>query len=80
MADATFLYLAFFMTIGSFILGFIASWNLKEVYDQWIYRADYAEVVMHPEMTDENGDLVNPSELLYLRITEDDDMIFDEDD
>ena len=68
------------MTIGSFILGFIASWNLKEVYDQWIYRASYAEVVMHPEMTDENGDLVNPSELLYLRITEDDDMIFDEDD
>ena len=78
MADLSFLYIAFFLTLGSFILGFIASWNLKHVFDLWIDRADYAAVVMHPEMQGEDG-MVDPSELLYLRITHEDDMMDDED-
>lgn len=78
MADLTFLYIAFFLTLGSFLLGFIASWNLKHVFDLWLDRAEYAAVVMHPEMQGEDG-MVDPSELLYLRIADEDDMMDDED-
>ena len=46
MADLSFLYIAFFLTIGSFLLGFVTSWNLKSVFDQWKERAEYAAVVM----------------------------------
>ncbi len=77
MADLTFLYIAFFLTLGSFLLGFIASWNLKHVFDLWIDRAEYAAVVMHPEMQGEDG-MADPAELLYLRIADEDDMIDDE--
>ena len=78
MADTSFLYIAFFLTIGSFVLGFVASWNLKHVFDVWVDRADYAKVVMHPEMY-EDGELTNEP-LIYLHIDDDDDMMFDEDD
>tara|TARA_B100000287_G_scaffold17507_1_gene17572 strand:+ start:6810 stop:7046 length:237 start_codon:yes stop_codon:yes gene_type:complete len=77
--ELTFLYTSFFLTIGSFLLGFIVSWNLKHIYDEWRARADYAAVVMHPEMQTDNGP-VDPSELLYLRITDDDDTIEDDED
>jgi hypothetical protein len=79
MADASFLYIAFFLTIGSFILGFLSSWNLRKVWDEWKERAEYAAVVMHPEMMTDEG-MIDPSELLYLRFSDDDDMIDDEDD
>jgi len=78
MADLTFLYIAFFLTIGSFLVGFLVSWNLKSVFDEWKERADYAAVVMHPEMQID-GELVDPSDLLYLRIGEEDDILEDED-
>ncbi len=78
MADVSFLYIAFFLTIGSFLLGFVVSWNIKDVFDQWKERAEYAAVVMHPEMQTEDGP-VDPTELLYLRITDEDDTIYDED-
>lgn len=79
MADASFLYIAFFLTIGSYILGFLSSWNLRKIWDEWKERAEYAAVVMHPEMQGEDG-FVDPSELLYLRFSDEDDMIDDEDD
>lgn len=79
MADLSFLYIAFFLTIGSFLLGLIAAWNLKGIFDEWKDRAEYAAVVMHPEMQTEDG-YVDPADLLYLRITDEDDMIDDEDD
>jgi len=78
MSDVSFLYIAFFLTIGSFLLGFVVSWNIKDVFDQWKERAEYAAVVMHPEMQTEDGP-VDPTELLYLRITDEDDTIYDED-
>ena len=78
MADASFLYIAFFLTIGSFILGLIVSWNLRKVWDDWKARAEYAAVVMHPEMETEDG-IVDPSELLCLRFTDEDDILEDED-
>lgn len=79
MADASFLYIAFFLTIGSFVLGFLASWNLRKVWDEWKERAEYAAVVMHPEMY-QDGEPVNPADLLYLTFGDEDDMIDDEDD
>jgi len=79
MADASFLYIAFFLTIGSFVLGFLASWNLKHIFDVWVDRADYARIAMHPEMYDENGELTDQP-LIYLHIDDEDDMMYDEDD
>ena len=79
MAEITFLYIAFFLTIGAFLLGFMASWNLKGTFDEWKERAEYAAVIMHPEMQTEDG-YVDPSDLLYLRISDEDDMMDDEDD
>lgn len=78
MTEISFIYIAFFLTIGSFLLGFVVSWNIKDVFDQWKERAEYAAVVMHPEMQTEDGP-VDPTELLYLRITDEDDTIYDED-
>jgi hypothetical protein len=78
MADASFLYIAFFLTIGSFVLGFISSWNLKHVFDVWVDSADYARVVMHPEMYDEDG-MLTDQPLIYLHIEDEDDMMYDED-
>lgn len=78
MADLTFLYIAFFLTLGAFLLGFISSWNLKSIFDEWKERAEYAAVVMHPEMYDDDGELTDQP-LYYLRFHEEDDMIEDED-
>jgi hypothetical protein len=78
MADLTFLYIAFFLTLGAFLLGFISSWNLKSIFDEWKERAEYAAVVMHPEMYDDDGELTDQP-LYYLRFHEEDDMIDDED-
>ena len=66
MADLTFLYIAFFLTLGAFLLGFISSWNLKSIFDEWKARAEYAAVVMHPEMYDDDGELTDQP-LYYLR-------------
>ena len=79
MDDVAFYYIAFFLTIGSFLLGFVVAWNIKDVFDTWKERAEYAAMVMHPEMYDEHGALINPDELMYLRIADDDDTIDDDD-
>lgn len=79
MADLSFLYIAFFLTLGSFLLGSIVAWNFRGIWDEWKARAEYAAVVMHPEMYDENGELTDQP-LIYLRIDEEDDMMLDEDD
>ena len=75
MADASFLYIAFFLTIGAFLLGAIAVWNLKDVYDAWRERADYARVVIHPEMYDEDGELITDEPIFYLRYPQFDDNL-----
>ena len=61
-------------TIGAFILGITVSWLAKGYVEDFIENAAYAKSVSHPEMLDENGDIVH-DELLYLR-----DMIVYEDD
>ena len=76
MQDLSFLYIAFFLTVGSFFIGFLVSWNVKDVFDIWVAKADYAAIKMHPEMY-EDGELID-EQLLYLRI--DNDVFDDEDD
>ena len=79
MDQIAFYYLAFFLTIGSFLLGFVVSWNLKHVFDTWEEKADYAEQILHPEMYDADGEpLASPDEILYLRFTDVSDTIDDE--
>ena len=78
MSEISFYYISFFLTVGSFLLGFVVAWNIKDVFDQWKERAEYAAMVMHPEMY-EDGNPVDPSELIYLRITDEDDILNDED-
>ena len=80
MDQISFYYLAFFLTIGSFLLGFVVSWNLKHVFDTWEEKADYAAEVIHPEMYDADGELASPDEILYLRFTDVSDTIDDEED
>ncbi len=77
MADLSFLYIAFFLTLGSFLVGFLISWNIKAAFDEWQEKADYAKIVMHPEMYDENGNFLDTEDLFYLRLTEEDDTITD---
>ena len=76
--DYEFLYISFFLTIGSFLVGFLISWNVKAAFDAWQSKAEYAKIVMHPEMYDEGGP-VDPGELIYLRIHDEDDIVDDED-
>ena len=77
--DYSFLYISFFLTIGSFLVGFLISWNIKAAFDEWQSKADYAKIVMHPEMNDGDGNLVD-DDLFYLRYSEEDDTITDKDD
>ena len=77
--DYSFLYISFFLTIGSFLVGFLISWNVKAAFDAWQSKADYAKIVMHPERCDGDGNLVD-DDLFYLRYSEEDDTITDKDD
>ena len=54
-ATAPFLFIAFFLTVGAFILGGVLVWNLKDIFDMWYENAGYAKHILHPEMFDENG-------------------------
>ena len=60
--------------IGAFILGITVSWLAKGYVEDYIENAAYSKSVSHPEMLDEDGQIVH-DELLYLR-----DMIVDDDD
>ena len=64
--DYSFLYISFFLTIGSFLVGFLISWNIKAAFDEWQSKADYAKIVMHPEMYDQHGNLI-PDEIVAFR-------------
>jgi hypothetical protein len=76
-ATAPFLFIAFFLTIGAFILGGVLVWNLKDVFDMWYDNAGYAKHILHPEMFDENGELYRDD---LLRVTFVDDEEYDDED
>ena len=62
------------VTIGAFLLGITISWLAKGYVEDYIENAAYAKSVTHPEMLDEDGQVVQ-DDLLYLR-----DMIVEDDD
>ena len=62
------------VTIGAFLLGITISWLAKGYVEDYIENAAYAKSVTHPEMLDEDGQIVH-GDLIYLR-----DMIVEDDD
>lgn len=76
-ATPSFLFIAFFITIGSFILGGILAWNLKDIFDMWYENSGYAKHILHPEMYDEDGNL-HREELMRVRFYEEEE--YDEED
>jgi len=54
------------VTIGAFILGITVSWLAKGYVEDFIENAAYAKSVTHPEMLDENGNILQ-DELIYIR-------------
>tara|TARA_B100000214_G_C23763246_1_gene533219 strand:- start:108 stop:335 length:228 start_codon:yes stop_codon:yes gene_type:complete len=57
-----------FTIVGAFILGITVSWLAKGYVEDYIENAAYAKGVIHPEMLDENGNIIH-DELIYLRTT-----------
>ena len=72
--DYLLIAIAVLVTIGAVLLGITISWLAKGYVEDYIENAAYAKSVSHPEMLDEDGQIVH-DELLYLR-----DMIVDDDD
>lgn len=73
-----FIYIAFFLTIGTFILGFMSGWFANNIFDAWYQNAGYAKSITHPEMLDDEGQILR-DELIYLTFRDDDDMLDEED-
>ena len=68
------------VVIGAFILGSLVVWSIKPHIDLYVDNAAYAKSITHPEMFDEDGNILR-DELLYIlpaTFDEDDDM--DDDD
>ena len=57
------------LTVGAFILGLVTSWLAKGYVEDYIENAAYTKAVIHPEMTDADGNIIQ-DELLYMRLTE----------
>ena len=58
--------LAVLVTIGAFILGITVSWLAKGYVEDFIENAAYAKSVTHPEMFDQDGNMIH-DELIYVR-------------
>ena len=54
------------VTLGAFILGITVSWLAKGYVEDQIENAAYAKSVTHPEMLDEDGNIIH-DELIYIR-------------
>lgn len=78
MASTEFIFVSFFLVIGSFILGVLTSWVFKDHLEAFIDNAAYSKSITHPEMLDEHGN-VRQDELIYLTFGEQDDMMDYED-
>jgi len=59
------------VVIGAFILGALFTWSVKDHIDAFIENAAYAKAITHPEMLDENGNILT-DDVLYIRQTQDD--------
>ena len=58
--------LAVLVTIGAFLLGITIAWQAKGYVEDYIENAAYSKSITHPEMLDENGNLIH-DELIYIR-------------
>jgi len=58
--------LSVLVVIGAFILGITVSWLAKGYVEDFIENAAYAKSVTHPEMFDEDGNMLH-DELIYIR-------------
>ena len=58
--------LAVLVTIGAFILGSVVTWLAKGYVEDYIENAAYAKSVTHPEMFDEDGNMIQ-DDLIYIR-------------
>ena len=56
------------VTIGAFFIGITTAWLAKGYVEEYIENAAYAKSVTHPEMLDEDGNIMH-DELLYVRPT-----------
>jgi hypothetical protein len=70
------------VVIGAFILGSFVTWSIKPHIDAYVDNAAYAKAIIHPEMLDDDGNILR-DELIY--ITRDNDFLdepedIDEDD
>ena len=54
------------VTIGAFILGTVVTWLAKGYVEDFIENAAYAKSVTHPEMFDQDGNMLH-DELIYIR-------------
>ena len=77
MEDAMMIAMFVLLTIGAFILGLVTSWLAKGYVEDYIENAAYTKAVIHPEMTDVDGNIIH-DELLYMRFKNDTDDIDDE--
>lgn len=79
MDNLEFIYISFFLTIGTFMVGFMGGWFANNLFDAWYDKAGYAKHILHPEMYDEDGEILR-DELTYLTLLDEDDILEDEDD
>ena len=56
------------VSIGAFFIGITTEWLAKGYVEDYIENAAYAKSVTHPEMLDEDGNIMH-DELLYVRPT-----------
>ena len=64
--DYLLIAIAVLVTIGAFLLGITISWLAKGYVEDFIENAAYAKSVTHPEMFDEDGDMIH-DDLIYIR-------------
>ena len=64
--DYLLIAIAVLVTIGAFLLGITISWLAKGYVEDFIENAAYAKSVTHPEMLDEDGNILH-DELIYIR-------------
>jgi len=64
------------VVVGAFILGSFVTWSIKPHIDAYVDNAAYAKSIIHPEMLDDDGNILR-DDLIYIRPDSD---IWDEDD
>tara|TARA_B100000945_G_scaffold216054_1_gene174188 strand:- start:106 stop:351 length:246 start_codon:yes stop_codon:yes gene_type:complete len=64
--DPIIVALVVLVVIGAFFLGITVSWLAKGYVEDYIENAAYSKSVVHPEMFDENGNMLH-DELIYIK-------------